>query len=293
MKPSRSKLQIIVPVTRLHGKSYNLEKWLSNLPDSQVSVVLVHDRQDELTSAVLSAIASQNQRNITLVEGIFNSPGVARNAGRNLVESDWTWFVDADDLPDVRAAIDGIADAKPETEVIVGDFQIESQGKLTFNQTSTCMRPLVSVAYNPGLWRMIFRSDTLENTFFKTYRMAEDQLFLLEYGLYSRKLFFFNKTVYTYFKEVSGQLTSNRFAIQEINLVISETWMIYSKSNKPEKKLIAVMLMRQIATFMRFSSARRNASFFLRGLGNSRKLKIAEYVALIEAALTIMRMRLE
>jgi hypothetical protein len=48
----------------------------------------------------------------------------------------------------------------------------------------------MSIAMDPGFWRMIFRREIIGSVRFTSYKMGEDQLFLLALDFFNRKLFF-------------------------------------------------------------------------------------------------------
>jgi hypothetical protein len=141
-----------------------------------------------------------------------------------------------------------IGHAKTDSETLVGDFSIQDMESITKTRIMHSNNQIESVAVNPGLWRMIFKSSSLADCRFEDYRMGEDQLFLLKYKLFNRKVQFFDLNLYTYFKNVNGQLTSNRDAVHEIKKVFSETFKIFTEAQPYEKKFVAIMLIRQILT---------------------------------------------
>ena len=242
-------LTIVVPVTSLSGKEENLSYWLQqNLP-AGVRVILVHDFKENLTSEILRNLLKRiNNPEIQLIENTFNSPGLARNAGLEMVNSQWVWFVDADDLPNIHVGLQMIRRARMDSEILVGDYLIQNLENRVIVPTSLMSNPFESVAANPGLWRMIIATSSVADCRFEEYQMGEDQLFLLRYKFFRRKVQFMHLSPYIYFKNVQGQLTSNPDAINEVEKVFSETFKIYITARIHEKKLIGIMLVRQILT---------------------------------------------
>lgn len=294
MKNMKSNLLVIVPVTRLYGKELNLRNWILKVSSPAISVLLVHDLQDSITSNVLRKIIleASNPR-IQMIEGTYNSPGLARNKGIGFLESEWTWFVDADDLPQIDEGLAIIEKADPDTEVLIGDYSINFSELSSKQATMTHLHSLESVAINPGIWRMIFRSNSIGQTKFTNHKMGEDQLFLLRFGIFQRRVKFFNTPIYDYFKNVDGQLTSRRDDIVEIMGVISETFIIFEKSSGGTKKLIGIMLVRQIITFLKNSSFGETIRVLRKTPNKISILRMKNILTFIYSLILVCRYKLE
>ena len=292
MSSATSDLSVIVPVTRLGGKEQNLRSWLLKLPRENVAVFLVHDVQDIITSEILSSILSEARNpNIQMFEATLNSPGLTRNVAIDCIASEWTWFVDADDLPLISEALVIIKEANHHTEVIIGRYGIRSVDGKSRAQPEIPPQTLESVAYTPGIWRMIFRSRSIGDIRFKSFRMGEDQLFLLEYGIFHRKIQFVERQIYTYFLHVEGQLTSRRKDILEISKVISRTLEIFRKSNLDEKNLVGVMFLRQVITLAKNLNLKKLPQLLHKGLKIVLKFEPNELVILLKSFLIIGKLK--
>jgi len=209
----------------------NLDTWLSKSANLAISIVVVHDIQDPFTASELEALVEKHkQLDIKVVEGTFGSPGLTRNVGLKNSLAHWTAFWDADDLPNPHGALAAIAEADNRSEVIIGNFSINSSGNIiTFEH----QKRLESVALNPGLWRMIIKSSALQGVSFCSTRMGEDQLFLIDLNLESRRICYSNTNLYQYFQGSPMQLTSNQKSINEVE----KTLNLASKRLKENKKL--------------------------------------------------------
>lgn len=249
-----SRLAIIVPITKLSQNSINLETWLSVIPQGKIEVILVHDIQDDETAYELNRILGKvNDPRIKLHEGIFGGPGLTRNLGLQFANSKWLWFVDSDDLPEIQNALDELDKVSSETEVLVGRFQVDIRGRKTLVRTSG-NDPLKEVARNPGIWRMLFKSESFFQARFQEFRMAEDQIFLLDASFFTRNLEFSDKIFYTYFKHDKGQLTSQKTAIKDLSKTIPLVIEKISDSEPRNLKYLKIMLARQLVTQLRHSS---------------------------------------
>jgi hypothetical protein len=233
-------------MTRMAGRMDNLDSWLSDSADLPLNIVIVHDIQDSFTAEELKELVKKyNNLEIVVIEGTYGAPGLARNAGLNSPLANWTSFWDADDLPNPREALEAISQADAQTEVIIGNFTINSsQGTEIFEHQAQ----MEVVALNPGLWRMIIRSSILEGLSFSSARMGEDQLFLIDLNLGSRQVHFSNKFIYQYFLGSPLQLTSNQDSIDEVEDVLKLARKRLRDRKKLKNEFSEIILMRLLTT---------------------------------------------
>jgi glycosyltransferase involved in cell wall biosynthesis len=243
-------LSIVVPISKMAGKLGNLERWLFALNEPEVEVVIVHDKCDEETGPELAGILTKiNSRRVRIFEVGFKSPGLTRNFGLEKISGKWVQFVDSDDVPEINRSIELIYEATLGTEVIQGLYQYHD---LTTNQSNSIKRSSnyrIDIAMNPGLWRFLFAVSSIENIKFSKYRMGEDQLFLLDYNIFSRKIFYSNSIIYTYYVGQPGQLTSSRNSIKELSQIIPLTFTKFRECDFAVAEFTAVVLARQLITF--------------------------------------------
>ena len=64
------------------------------------------------------------------------------------------------------------------------------------------------IALNPGIWRMVFRREIIADKRFPALRLGEDQCFLLDIGVFSRKAKLIGEISYLYNQGNPNQLTS-------------------------------------------------------------------------------------
>ena len=246
---SRRVLAIVVPITNLAGNQLNLHSWLSRLPDAEIEVFLVHDVQDSETSVILREILEElSNPRITYLEGKFGAPGIARNFAMPHINSEWFWFVDADDLPNVQLAFLELDGVEPKYEVVIGEFKVITQFSNTPPLISRNNSDLLRVARDPGIWRMIFKSNVFQEFRFREFRMAEDQIFLLDINFFERNLKFSEHIFYTYFKHNHGQLTSKKSAILDLRLTIPVVVSRLEAAKEIQSHCIEIMLARQLST---------------------------------------------
>ena len=238
---------IIVPVTKMAGKLSNLRTWLSKITSKRIRVSIIHDFADSRTSLELKGIIDQYPEiDIVLIEEKLQSPGLARNIGLNEQNYEWVSFIDSDDFVDVTALINMIDEAPLGTEVVIGNYLISSAKGTQIIETSKAKNPKLNVALNPGVWRMVFRREVIGLTRFTKYKMGEDQLFLLDLNFFKRKLYFSEQLAYTYFRNIDGQLTSDRQSIKDISNVIKYTIIAFNNADDSTKNYVGMLLLKQI-----------------------------------------------
>lgn len=207
-------LSVIVPITKMSGRLGNLATWLPDAIEHGVNVILIHDKQDDATATELRVLTeSFNSPKIKMLEARVGSPGGARNLGFPLVDSRWVAFWDSDDLPIVPHALKAIAEAGDEVDAICCQYRISRNHK-SQAQSGTCNKK--QLVLNPGIWRIFLRTNFLEHGSFTDLLMGEDQVYLLEIGLYRSRILFSNVCTYTYFVGDSNQATRNVKSINDL-----------------------------------------------------------------------------
>jgi glycosyltransferase involved in cell wall biosynthesis len=245
----QTELCVIVPLTRMSGRLNELSIWLRTLPQRELKVVLVHDIQDECTSPELNGlIKSCGDNRIILFEGNFGSPGIARNFGLSHSESTWVIFVDSDDVVNLKEVFSILDLHNEESSVLVGQYEVCDRvtGSIVKNKPNKNAK--LDIAINPGIWRMIFLRERIRGHDFSDSLMGEDQLFLLQIGVFGEKIQFFDNVIYRYFKNSSHQLTGRRDAIIQINSIIPKTYEYFMKLDNSQRQYASMMLLRQLVT---------------------------------------------
>ncbi len=201
-------LSVVVPVSKMSGRLGNLSSWLNHELDPRIEVVLVHDMQDEKTGPELRELVSwAGGRKIRLLERQFGSPGAARNAGALLVKTKWIAFWDSDDIPNTGTVLGELLTLKIEPEILIGNFKIQT---ITNRYEVVHSSRIQQVGLSPGLWRMVFLTNSIVGITFPEYKMAEDQVFLAKLRLGSRAIQYSDAFFYTYFRGDPNQLTANK-----------------------------------------------------------------------------------
>ena len=283
-----TELCVIVPLTRMSGRLTELSTWLRALPQRKLKVVLVHDVQDEGTTPELNTlINSCGDNRIILFEGHFGSPGAARNFGLSHSQSEWVIFVDSDDVVNLKAVFSVLDRHNESSSVLIGQYEICDRTKGSVVRNKANLNPKLDIAINPGIWRIIFLRERIEGHNFSNSLMGEDQLFLLQIGIFGEKIQFFDDVIYQYFRNSSYQLTGKREAIVQINSIIPKTFEYFKISDKSLRKYVSMMLLRQLVTQSKHIEKAGIQNQFLAFASSIYHLGPASYLSLLKSIIQL------
>jgi glycosyltransferase involved in cell wall biosynthesis len=191
----------------------------------------------------------------TLIEGEFGSPGRARNAGKENVKSNWITFWDCDDLPKVEAVlrfVEKLENSKEIFDVGIAQFEVLDEPSSEILKR-TAQTKLFELPLNPGLWRMIVRTEKQESIKFEEVAMGEDQLFILDLQLRKESVFFSSEITYVYCRHLFGQLTRTETSLKELDICIRLTSDRLFNVNLRDKPLTFAFLIKQLFTKARLT----------------------------------------
>lgn len=242
------KLSCVVPVTRMAGELGNLESWVKKSLNYDLEVIFVHDIQDSVTGIELQKfVQTLNNDKFKLIEKAVASPGLARNLGLKVAKGHWIAFWDSDDLPQVKEVMESIEEYQ-NYEVVIGRYKVYDR---TSNvETSLPLNKLSfrGIGENPGLWRMLFKRDLFGEIKFSSIRMAEDQVFISQLNLKSRKLVFTSRFLYTYYKGRPAQLTRGKINKNDLFIAFDQLLMSHRKFETTKDSLSLIMAARIFLT---------------------------------------------
>ncbi len=250
-------LTAIIPIGNVKGELFSLPETLENCKKLKVEVVIVHDNFHDGTAEKLSKV-TKGFENVRIFTGKFQSPGLARNMGLQYVKSQWFCFWDIDDVPNGPTIVEALrGNSGIEKNVIVGHYSIKNavtgEIKRKFNPTENSEK-LRDISLNPGIWRFIFRTNIYKKTMFGNGTMGEDQLFLARLNLSEEEVFLVEQDFYQYATNISGQLTSERYRIEELqNLILTEDAL---RIEKQKSKFIDYLIIRQSFTLFKYRKSK-------------------------------------
>lgn len=264
---------VVVPVSAMAGKLMNLREWLPKAVDCNFQIVLVHDIKDlETSRELIEIVESFRQGQVRILEGYFNSPGFARNAGMDICTSEWIFFWDSDDLPNPFLALSLISSTlenDPTTNFIVGGFQIKNLNAERLSAAYLAKNNF-ELAIQIGLWRCAIKRSSIESRFLPL-MMAEDQLFVAQ-NAKNWEISFSSILIYQYQVGSSTQLTTNRQAMRDLlpALQISINELKYGEN--PNIDLIRGLVVSQFFSTIKFAPIRmRVMGIFQIGIALTRR----------------------
>jgi hypothetical protein len=112
-----------------------------------------------------------------------------------------------------------------------------------------------SLALNPGIWRIVFSREVLEEIRFYPLRMAEDQIFICEALIKARDVHFVDNLNYTYFTGSSQHLTRNFDALQDLLPAFKKTKELLHKNEKKNlTQFLNIVAARQLVSGLRYGN---------------------------------------
>jgi glycosyltransferase involved in cell wall biosynthesis len=215
-------LTVVVPTTKVGNQIDYLAKWLFETIDLPMETIIVHDITDNESSEIIRSLLTKvNNPRIKSIEGSFDGPGNARNAGMLMAKGNWIAFWDSDDSPNPKSAIDLLLRIRTIHPVICTNYEIKNLRK---NRVFQKWLPKndIELVIQGGVWRFFFKKDFLTNAKFGQFRMGEDYLFLARLGLSEYNSVQENVVTYQYITGHAFQLTNDALAISELSKTIRE-----------------------------------------------------------------------
>lgn len=146
--------------------------------------------------------------NLTVISSNFGSPGLARNAGLDYVNSKWVCFWDCDDLPIIHNILKSINELESSRDVIIGSYLVVDQESNSVVKTSYKFSEVDYFA-GVGIWRMVFRTSVIAKIKFSNLIWGEDILFFASLDISNKRLEVKEYPFYKYFVGDENQLTNS------------------------------------------------------------------------------------
>jgi glycosyltransferase involved in cell wall biosynthesis len=252
----------------MSGRLKPLEESISTALSAGLKVIVVHDKVDDSTEVELRGFfANQDQTNMELLTGVYNSPGGARNAGVLRVKTEWVTFWDSDDQPVTENLIQlyEIVE-KTNSDLGIGGYADTNSVRQTVSNLYRNEPPdLNAIALAPGIWRMIFRTSLVAGSPFQTLLLAEDQILLSDLQLTKKKIVFLNSITYNYLsgnpKSLTGQSRKTEDLVHSISHLLLN---IKDQTSVAQREFDWIMLAKQALTLLKYGGFQNRILALLR-----------------------------
>lgn len=182
-----------------------------------------------------------------IIEGKFGSPGRARNAGLKVAEAQYICFWDVDDEPSPSEfchLLDLLTNSK--ADIAIGSWRTKSNSGVVRGVSP------FEVGLNPGIWRMIFRRQSIGEIEFAHSKWGEDQQFIAELFSQNLKIVSLERVVYEYNDASTNSLTSDIRNVGDLQKVYLNCMGFLHNAKDANSVLLILMLLRQNITMARF-----------------------------------------
>lgn len=202
-------LDIIVPC-------YNVEKYVEQCLDSLVlqktkykyRIICIDDGSKDNTGAILDRYSSENP-DILVIHQANNGAASARNAGIDLIDSEYVMFVDSDDYIS-SDAVESMLEAAYENDAAViqgGYARIAGNGRI-IQRIHQKEGPLNIKELTGFPWMKIIKSDYVKKIYFPLDYFFEDSVMsMVLFGLIGKnngKIYGVDKIIYNYRYNLNG-----------------------------------------------------------------------------------------
>jgi glycosyltransferase involved in cell wall biosynthesis len=174
-------------------------------------IVICNSCIDQTKTEIEKFVLENKLTNVKVLENSEIGPGIARNYGLKYAVREFTVFWDSDDVGNPINLLRTLRELEGVDALIARYSVVTSSAKKITNLTSSNSRNNISnFSRNPGIWRCIFRTSSIQNVHFGSSRMGEDQTFIAEFLTSNPRIEFTELEIYQYFIGNPDQLTSNK-----------------------------------------------------------------------------------
>lgn len=200
-------VSIIIPV---YNKVEYLENTVRLLTDPcaiDSELIIIDDGSDDGSGELANCLANRfEQCEIRVIHQENQGVSVARNRGLDIARGKWVWFVDADDIPDIKFVEKVIEQSKKETfDIFMGNFEkVSADGQVAIScpevgialqaELADCfvkMQP--QTGYFGYLWNKVIRREVIKKnniTFKQGLTLAEDLDFMISVYQHVERVYF-------------------------------------------------------------------------------------------------------
>lgn len=223
-------ISVIVPVYKAEATLRDSMKSVLDQTFRDFELILVDDGSPDNSGALCDALAAEDDR-VHVIHQVNGGVSVARNAGIRAAAGDYIAFCDADDFftPDTLEKLYSALTEAEADSAGCGHYNLWPDGRKDSESgalpvgiyeadeiRSGIVLPLLGErldfgfgVFNGFIWRFLFRRSILvENNIAFEGAYLEDELFLMEYFLHSKKLVMLDEPLY-YYLQNPASVTKN------------------------------------------------------------------------------------
>ena len=203
----------IVSVGNFNRDFKNLQNVVNSCMGHNIQLIIVDD-SDNLSIENKTELLNSAHKSLLIVESTKRSPGGARNTGFEHATGETIIFWDSDDQPDIHNIISMNCELLvSKNDIMIGGFNyIQEDVYQKYVSPTTNTFRLIK---NPGIWRVLFKKELINNIKFVECRIGEDQIYLANVLDMKPNIGIYNKNVYNYNQAkngiTSGPLVKNDF----------------------------------------------------------------------------------
>ena len=261
-------LTAIVPIHNFRQRAIHLLELFKTCCEFPIFLILVLDtKSDKEYVDLIESLANYKQLRYCLIRGDFESPGLARNKGLELCESEYLVFWDSDDavLPSVYLELVEILKQNG-GNLGVADISVLDKrfgSKVTTHSILPGTSLLEQIAVFPAFTRLVFKRSLIEDTRFSDKSIGEDLNFVAEILIKNVAAWSLNKVAYVYNTGFSDQLTFHKNIAPDAiaNLLFLKKNISKSDSENSIQYIFAIRQMLSYLKRIRSSNFREFATF--------------------------------
>lgn len=238
-------MKISVIVAAYNAEQYLLEAMESALNQTidDYEVIVINDGSTDSTLDILTDL-SKDYNQLRIINKENGGPSSARNAGLEIAQGEFIYFIDADDILEMDA-LEKMYDRAIETEadMIIANYDIFSGDSVTKinnlkNLLNSANIPRFSrtILWTFSLWNKLFKKSIIDenNLRFPPISYSEDGVFTMRFVYHSSKIAGLNKVVYHYRRMYDGTGSSITASVNasKIKMYIQAHEWIYESAVK-------------------------------------------------------------
>ena len=258
-------LSCVIPVSNYFLNGSNLKALIDATSEYNLELILSCDSLTERELKELNDVIESKPRvgSIQQIAGDFDNPGEPRNRGMKLATRKYLVFWDCDDMPNIEGIESALGSLKSESnDFIVGSFAIlngEDSEKIELINTNseTALEILKrELVRNPGIWRILFKRDFVQDLTFPRIKCGEDQVFIEKVLALGPKFETKSELFYFYRRGNAGSTSNLSSSRKDLSAAILEGEILLKRKMIFNYEIITSMILKQYFSLLKFAELR-------------------------------------